>query len=228
MPLTAVQGWKTFTDANSSLAIVWDSAPTAGNLLVIVQSGDNYTTPPSGWEQLAGTENYVGLYMIWRIAGDGGTTNDSPTVGFATDGVVAACKEWSGNTATPADVGAGANSAGVAGTGAQTSGTTGTTAQADELAIAAHASSGNGNVTTWSGHTASFVEQVDFGILFDSGNYSGLSISELVLTGTQTVTCSAAPSVSAVRHGVVGTFMAAEEGGGGTATVGRLLLLGVG
>jgi hypothetical protein len=136
LPLTLVQSKTAVTaTAASSLAAVFTSTPTSGNLLLAYANSDaTITMSSSGWTLRNSAIDFTGLYHWWKLAG----AAESSTVTVTPGGTVTTelfIEEYSGNTATPADVTA--NNDPAVNASSIASGTTAALAQADELAVVA-------------------------------------------------------------------------------------------
>ena len=107
MPATVVQS-KTGSSTLATTAATWNTAATAGNLLVIVVASDDYAaTPPTGFTQSTemGQLAFLGNYLWWKVAA-GGETSVNYVIGSATISVWITL-EISGLSATPYDISAG-------------------------------------------------------------------------------------------------------------------------
>lgn len=211
MPLTSVQ---TKTNVSSvavaSLAAVFTSPPTQGNLIVAAANSDaTLTMTSSGFTAGPFLVNATGLYLWFKSAG----ASESSTV-TVTPGVTASTELWiaeySGNAVTPFDASASGSDA----TNAATipSGTTAATAQADELAIAAFGWSDATGVETADSYSNSFTEVVELKGL--GGTATNLAVATLALaaTGAQSTTATLSSNISTTRGGVIATFKASAGG----------------
>ena len=95
------------TASTATVNPAFASATTAGNLVVLCFSGDDYNgTPDSGWTQSTGMEQqtYHGGYLWWRIST--GETSFTYTIGSATTSAWVLL-EFSGVDSSPYDVSVG-------------------------------------------------------------------------------------------------------------------------
>jgi hypothetical protein len=102
-PVQSAEGTSAVATTTASFA----SPTTAGNLVVLCFSSDDYNgTPGSGWNQSTGMEQqtFHGGYIWWRIST--GETNFQYIIGSATASSWV-LSEWSGVDASPYDVSAG-------------------------------------------------------------------------------------------------------------------------
>lgn len=86
----------------ATVAATFNSAATAGNLLLLTVGADDYAAaPPSGWTQSTGTsqQTFLGHYLWWKVAA-GGETSVSYTIGSASPSCWVTA-EVSGLTASP-------------------------------------------------------------------------------------------------------------------------------
>ena len=174
--------------------VVADSTPTEGNLMILVISSDTAVSTYTGWT-LDGTAlavDWVGVAIFYQVAGAG----ESATMELELSSSGAACLayfEYSGMSASPFDVAAGAtNEAQAADTDNNShtisTGTTASTAQNDEILVAVvgyNDSTFNADfMASWDN---SFVEEYDL----DSGAaLMAVAIRTVSSTGTYIATAT--------------------------------------
>lgn len=201
----------------ATTAATWDTAATAGNLLLLSVAADDYAaTPPSGWTESTGCkqETFLGHYLWWKVAA-GGETSVNYTIGSASPSCWITA-EYSGLTSTPYDISSGQF--------AQSSGSTYTTpnltpTSGDRLIIASMGASSGGawsslDVTTW---LNSFTEVADIGTTLGSGTRDIQGVASLAVTANGSTAYSSGatyPSVAQSRTGIIIAFKVAAAGGG--------------
>lgn len=214
--LTVVQAWATATTGTStvltSLTCTWGATPTNGNLLLAFAGTDSVMATPSGWTVLDSTVASQGAYLWGRIASsEPGSFAAASSGGGAFRGAVAFA-EYSGQLAgaIASVLDAHTTASRVGGSiSAMSTGTTGTTAQADELAVACWNAHTSGGSTNWSGQTNGFTEVADDTSTAAAGIRDGVCVAVLDLHATQTVECTATPSLSTEAGVIIATFKAA-------------------
>lgn len=191
------------------------SAPSSGNLLVLVGAARDSTTTQeltptniSGWSEgvkveQSGQDN-MDIYLWWKVAdGTEGTTvgvdGRKPAMFFAE-----VSGDWSDLGTNPPNF--------ASDSGSSTSGSTGTTAATtvgDGYSVAALVGFGNvGGYTSW---LNSFTEQADLDNGGDGGNRVNLGVADRIETATGTKSSGATLASSAAWGGVIGTFEEAES-----------------
>lgn len=178
----------------ASLTVTFDTAATAGNLLVAAGCSDATLTGPSGFTLAEDAVDAQGAYLWWRIAA-GGETGLTITPGVNRP-VALVIAEYSGITASsPVDQTAFATNSG-APTVSASPGTSGTTAQAVELVVAMiglHSFADNAQPTSpsWTNSYTNRGTAVSAYTTTGSQN-SGVILADLVTSsvGTQTSTAT--------------------------------------
>ena len=197
------------------------STPASGSLIVTGIAGDKHIgadfAVPSGFTVIgtlylsanvsrgfaykisSGAETSV----VWTYGGAGATGDNT----CAWVGV------YTGNTTTPLDASAEADS-GVTAVASQSTGTTGTTAQADELAIAIAVVDSTGSVGVPSWDNSFVIIGTDY-----FGSNAGITIAEKALSATGTVTATAtAASGTDQMAAAVATFRSGTTASAGHAS----------
>lgn len=226
MAIARVQS-KTATTAATpatSLNVVLDAAPTAGNIVVLSISSTALVTVPSGglieWlgiSILSGTVARSGAMYVGKVlAGASATITITAPGGATTISAVAA--EYSGAShAVDRAKWATGNSTSLS------SGASGTTSTADQLWIGGLTSSvTNGTTFTAIGGSFSLVAQVSSTLNTSSDRTAG--IIERIVTATGTATASATAG-SANWTAIVMTFPEIPVGGGGLTETSCITLL---
>ena len=201
---------------DGSVDATWDSATTAGNLLVagVAASRANTVptiTPPSGWTEAvsitsdpgAGLRRRTSIYYKANADSESGakTWACSTFMGVATIGVWMA--EYSGiATTTPLDKTASAADTSALATTCS-SGTTATQTAAGNLAVAAL--QGGSTLTTGN----------DYVIEDQTGGAAFIALSDKVISDQAAAVTTATYITATVNAGCVATFLAAAAAGGG-------------
>lgn len=199
----------------ATVAATWNTATTAGNVLVLVVAADDYaSTPPADWTESAGCrqETFLGHYVWWKKA-TGGETSVNYTIGSASPSLWLTA-EIGGLTATPFDTSSG--------TFAQSSGTTFTTnaltpSAGERLLLASIGGSFAGTlagVDTWQN---SFAEIVDAFTTLASGTRDTAGIAQRAVTADGTTSYSTGATYTGAtvqsRTGIILAFKVAAAGG---------------
>lgn len=220
MPLTLVQRVSNQSAASvASLAGTYSPAPTQGNLLVCNANSDaTLTMTSSGWLLATSSVHDTGLYQWWKIAG----ASESATVTLtpsASDSVEMTIEEWSGNAATPLDKTASSSAASAV--AVIPTGTTAATVQADERAIAAFGWN-LGNST--GSYTSSYTEVAQITGLGTVLTKLAVTEVDLAAAAVTSSTATLSPNVTAVKGGLVGTYMVGAAAAGPTFIPSRMPL----
>lgn len=218
MPATQVQKKKyAAPSASTSHSVVFDSAPTQGNLLILCVVGDAIVNTPSGWDQAVDSVNFTDTGIYYKTAGASESTTITVSLSGSAKAVMLAY-EYSGMTNALDKTASATSSASTI-----ASGTTATITVPDQLLVALFGinQSTSGTVSSYSN---SFVQD-DFA---DTGN-TGADVAGYV--AMRTVSTTGAYSTTATLNdfhsgnsGVIATFPIAAS-----ASVPRTLAtLGVG
>lgn len=210
------------TSDSTSHSITFDSAPTQGNLLVVVYSSDGggAAGPNGGWTPVTGTDgvlsaDFTAVICWYKIAGASESSTISFTFASASNLAVTAY-EYSGIAASsPVDKVAG-NSPGSS-TGTCATGTTATTTQADELLIAGvgQTTAGGGTLRTIASWNNSFTAELHIASTGSPVNTS-ISVASRIVSATGTYSSTATFSGGNSNHPSAGivTFKAAAAPSG--------------
>ncbi|MCK5613041.1 hypothetical protein KAR91_64810, partial [Candidatus Pacearchaeota archaeon] len=184
------------------------STPTEGNLLLALHfTGNENSIGPSGWDFAVGrfnSSNNDEAAIYYKVAGS--AESKDVTCGSDVDDqhVLTALEVEGPWNAAPFDESAGY---GPTNTNNPSSGTTGTTAQADEFAAALLAS--RSQADHYSAWTNSFIERSD---LYGSGKTKTMGTATRVLTTSSTYETSATSEKTAIKMGLIATFMKQDAG----------------
>lgn len=223
MPASLVQSKAAAQNTGlATVTVSWDTAATAGNLLLIVVGSDDYRTAgglPSGFTQSTGCaqQTFLGHYLWWKVA-SGGETSAQYTIGSASPSCWLTA-EVSGVQASPYDTSNGQF--------AQSSGSTYTTPAitptAGERFIVG--SIGGSGVITFSGVDTwlnSFTEITDTFTTLGSGTRDCVGASSLSVTANGSTSYSTGATFSGAatptaRTGIAIAFKVAAAAGAASA-----------
>jgi hypothetical protein len=204
---------------SSALATVtpaFGSATTAGNLIVLAFSSDDYNgTPDAGWTQSTGMEQqgFHGAYVWWRISA--GETNYSYTIGSATNSAWCLA-EFSGNDAVPYDISGGAI-VNTSGTTQTTSTITPSTGNRLLVAMVGGSASGSQGATPWTSLWLNSFTRITDSASAGAGTNDLSGIAYRLVTGNGSTTFSSGatyPKASQQsRSGLIISFKEAAAAG---------------
>lgn len=189
----------TNSSATTSVAAVYGSTPTAGNLLVaVVAAKSTAASTITGWTQAVEQSANNSLTILYKVAGAGESTTVTANNGSAT-AMAIGIFEYSGIVAvSPADTSAVANNG--ASVASLAIGPTATLAQADELAIAGIAL---GNTFSAPGWTNSFNARATV-----SAANIGLLSADRIVSATTALSTTGSWTTNRVPDGAIATFKA--------------------
>ena len=199
------------TVSDTSHNIVFDSAPTQNNLLILCVVADTTVDTPSTWTLAVSNLSFTGNYIFYKIAGSSESATINVTI---TDSTACAMQafEYSGIvTTSPLDQVV--EQEGQGGGGTITTGTTAATSQDDELAIALIGMGLGENATTSvTSYSDSFFEEDEISTTNGVANVrNSCATKTLTAIGTVTTTATINTSGTGGHSGLLATFKASEE-----------------
>jgi hypothetical protein len=225
-------------NAAAGWVLTVDTAPSAGNRLLLIVCNEDATPPGpvtdtagNTWVKLADLSTTGGAHnsSVWTAHLSGVPTTITITKSAAGDRpTIAGCIEASGiDTATDTSVLATAVVQGTASGSTTTcsTGTSGTPSQDDCIAIAVW---DNNDGKTYSGYTNSFTEAVDVGATGGGGGTPHVAIAYKVLVAAATQECTATRTAGAGVNQSAAMIILKGAGGGAPPVVRMLGTLGAG
>lgn len=214
--------------ATATNTVTWDTAATAGNLLVIIAACNDYVTAgnrPSGFTQSTGMaqETFHGMYLWWKVAA-GGETSASYTLNSAEFSVWHTL-EISGLTASPYDISAGQFQQTL--TSSYTTPAI-TPTSGDRYLIAAQGGSRPADGITLSTWLNSFTERGDVSNTTGTGTRDVAGWADFSVTANGSTSYSSGVTYSQTVDAKTGLIIAFKVAAAGAAPPAKQLLLGVG
>lgn len=205
----------------ATVAATWNTAATAGNLLIIAVGADDYAaTPPTGFTQSTGCkqETFLGSYLWWKVAA-GGETSVNYTIGSASPSCWITA-EISGLTSTPYDT-----SNGQFQQSASSSYTTPaiTPSTGDRYLLAAMGFSNSNAFTSVDTWLNSFTEIQEINTTLGSGTRDQIGLASRSVTGNGSTTFSSGATSTSTgtpqsQTGIIIAFLVAAAGTNAPAT----------